>query len=274
MRVDQTGIRRSVRRLAWWAALVLGLAAIGVFAIRPWAVSVRQKTVTAALLASPDPSDRAAGAWRIVEHEDRSFIPILVQRVMGDEHDAHAREAAVYALGKLADRAGLPAAVYAIDLDDDGFVRASAWLALARMDPQEFRRQVELGRGRQADAWDEIGTAQGLLELGDAHRVDRLLHWASAGDDAQRYLASQGLHKHVRPLLEAAGRWPVNAVTRDGETWSPKFVAEIAGRAAGIDLVLLAQDTKMHARRADGLRTTLRRVTTARERLARWLFRE
>ena len=160
---------------------------------------------------------------------------------------------------------------YAIDVDADGYARAAAWLAAARIDPEHFRTLAQT-RAQQRRLWDRLGVAQGQLMLGDVQALNELLQWVRAGDASQRLVASRALFKWLRPLLAVAGRWPADSTVREGEAWPAEFVSEIERRCAELDLQAIADDTRRHAARTDSVRRSANRLARARDGLAGVLF--
>src|SRR5262249_36597136 len=104
--------------------------------------------------------------------------------------------------------------------------------------------------------------------------VGTLLDLAAQGDDDQRAFASQAMVKFLRPLLESAGDWPIDARVENGQAWPPALVQDITERAARQDLATLAREAGLCRERTEGLRSTLRRIAGARDRLSRWLYSE
>ena len=224
-------------------------------------------------LRSDDLQDRKQAAWRTVKRRDPAAIAILTKAVTGDEPDDNVREAYVYALGKIGDPRHFAAVESAINSDSSGYVRAAAWLAAARIDPDHFQNLAE-NRDATADVWDRLGLAQGGLFLGDARGVDDLLHLATAGNDAQRQVASRALYKWIRPLLETAGRWPLKADVEEGQTWSPEFVRDIEQRCAPLDLQAISDRARRNRRETYRVRRYVDRITRARNHLADFLFEQ
>jgi hypothetical protein len=227
----------------------------------------------AAALESTDPQARKEAAWRLIERPDPLMVTRLVRGLMGAEPSPDVREAYVYTLGRLGDSRNFPAIESAIDSDPSGYVRAAAWLAAARADPQHFRTLVAT-RAPPEHPWDRIGVAQGRLCLGDTSAVEKLLHWAVSGDDSQRNVASRALFKWLRPLLDAVGRWPVGASVGQAQTWPPALIEEVAARCATLDLQAIAEDTRPHLAQAERVRRSVKRITHAREGLVHLLFAE
>ncbi|MBI5863009.1 MAG: hypothetical protein HZB38_00580 [Planctomycetes bacterium] len=260
-----------------WRHILIGaaLAAIiagGLFVVlRPRIIAEVRRSRLTARLASSDPLERSRVAWSLAENPDPFLMARLVQNLMGDEPDSGAREACVYALGRSGDKSYLPAVRFSIEAHQAGCVRAAGWLALARLDPDEFRHREKEGPA-VGDAWDAIGLAQARLAVGDLSDAEVLLRFAERGDDAQRYVCTQAMWKHIRPLLEAAGRWPLDASVHEGESWPPEFAHEVAERALRLDLPALREHIQRHWAATESLRQTVRRLNGARERMTAWLF--
>ena len=263
---------RSVRRFLP-AVGVLAVLTVWVTVLNPRMQSRQYRAKMTRLLQSSAPETRKQAAWAMIERPDRELETLIIRGAMGDEPDPDVREAYVYTLGKLGDPRNLAAIESAIDQDPSGYVRAAAWLAAARVDSQHFRTLAEAGPLPQRP-WDRIGIAQGRLCLGDVHDVNELLHWAEAGDDSQRQVASRAMFKWLRPLLDAAGRWPVGATVREGEPWPPGLIAEIKVRCATMDLQAIADETVPRRAAAYRVRRNVGRLTRTRDGLASLLFGE
>lgn len=250
--------------------MLAGLA--GVYAtLRPRVVAEVRRARLMARLKSSDPQERMQAAWSVAEFPDPDVLATLAQHVMGDEGDDEVREAFIYSLGRSGDRAFLPAVRYATEAHETGPGRTAAWLAMARIDPDEFRAKAPQG-GSVGDTWDLIAIAQGRLALGELTSVGVLLRYAVDGDEGQRFVCTQSLWKGLRPLLEAAGRWPIEPILHEGETWPVDFAREVEKRAAELDLPAIQTDTRRHLAATTSLRQTVRRLNTARVRATRWLY--
>jgi len=257
-----------------WSAKVIVLAAVCLAAAAVWlgraASAARWRAGIERALRDPDPQVRKQGAWELIEHPDPSLLRSLTAGILGAERDPNVREAYVYTLGRVGDPQYFAAIESAIDLDPSGYVRAAAWLAAARLDPHHFRT---LAATRPAhSAWDRIGLLQAELYLGQMSGVGELLDWARRGDAAQRQVACRALFKWLRPLLEAVGRWPLEADVREGREWPTGLIAEIERRCAGLALQELADDARQHAATAARVQRNVGRLTRARDGLAGLLF--
>ncbi len=259
------------KRVVLAAVGVVVAAALWQTVLSRHARTARHRRELLQALRSPDSQSRKQAAWAAIESLDPNLEAVLARGVMGAEREPTVREAYVYALGKLGDPRNVAAIESAIDSDPSGYVRAAAWLAAARCDPRHFRTLADT-RPPPLDPWDQIGVGQGWLYLGDVRRVNDLLHWALAGDDAQRQVAARALFKWLRPLVDAAGRWPVEADVREGQLWPAELIEEIERRCAALDLQAIADDTGRHLAPAERVRRNVMRLTRTRERLARLLF--
>ncbi len=224
-------------------------------------------------MQSPDREQRKQAAWAAIERPAPALEEFMVRGVLGDEPDAGVREAYVYALGNLRDRRHFAAIETAIDTDRSGYVRAAAWLAAARVDPEHFGT-LAATRSAPRDAWDRLGVAQGRLMLGDVRDTGELLQQARGGDASRGHIASRALERWLRPLLDAAGRWPADATVSGAQAWPPEFVDEIDRRCATLDLQALADDTHQHDQAAAGVRRYIMRIYGARKGLISLLFGE
>jgi len=260
-------------RILLAAAGIVSAVTIWQMVLGPGAMSIRITDYLCAALRSDNPGLRKRAAWAVTRYPYPELVRMLVDGVLGGEAAPDAREAFVYALGRIGDRHSLGAIESVIDQDPSGYVRAAAWLAAARCDPEHFRTLVATRAAAQA-AWDRIGIAQGRLQLADMRGVETLLRAARDGDDAQRYVASLTLFKGLRPLLDTAGRWPADCGLRAGQLWPPAFVDEIERRCAALNLQAIADDSLRLIKSIEATQREVRRITGARDELAEVLVGE
>jgi len=266
-------------RISPRAAIILAAAGL-VAAVMAWQTvlspqvrKLRYREEMTRALRSPQPQIRKQAAWAVIERPDPSLETFMVRGVMGEEPDPDVREAYVYTLGRLSRPRNFAAIESAIDVEPSGYVRAAAWLAAARCDRQHFHT-LAATRRQPEPPWDQIGIAQGRLCLDDVQGVNVLLYWARRGDASQRQVASRALFKWLRPLLDVAGRWPVDADVGEGQPWPAGLVDEIERRCAALDLQAIADDTRRHRAPAERVRRNVARLTRAREDLVSLLFAE
>ena len=196
-------------------------------------------------MQSADRETRKQAAWAAIERSNPTLETYMVKGVLGDESDAGVREAYVYALGNLSNRRHFAAIENAIDTDPSGYVRSAAWLAAARIDPRQFQTLADT-RTAIESPWDRLGRAQAWLYLGDVREVGELLAQARVGDQDRSYIASRALHKWLRPLLDAAGRWPLDGDGKSAGVWSPEFVDRISRICSEVGLQAVSDDTRKH----------------------------
>lgn len=269
------GVSRRRRKLYLGLLALLAIIAVAVFVVQPWLrgqIRAQRARTLLQSLDSPDPQERKRAAWQVAERvqttvADKRLIPRLRDRM---ESDPDVRESFVYALGRLGRRSDAPVLAQVARQDPSGYVRQAAWLAFARVDAEQFRDTAAQTAAR--DEWDRLGLAEGRLSVGETRAVGDLLDFAESGDAAQRVIAARSLQKGLRPLLETAGRWPVNVSARPGEPWPAEFVAEIRQRCAALDLQHIFDDSRRHIDDAHELRRKIGRVTGARERVRRLLY--
>ena len=265
--------RGAARRRVWW--VFGGIVAIAI----AWAPLLSPRTSVLwgrdvrilARLKSDSPQERKLAAWKAIESDDPELLGIVRAGAQGGETDDDVREAYIYALGKREDAGYFDAIEHAVRNDESGYVRSAAWLAAARADPQRVPALAADASLPNTD-WDRLGQAQGLLGAGDMSRVGELLDWAERGNRSQRVVAGRALHKWLRPLMDAVGRWPLDAIVAEGDVWPAEFVDEIRGRCAGLDLQSILQEMRPHLAGAEEFRSQLRRVTSARDRIGALLF--
>lgn len=251
---------------------IVGLLVAGLVSASLWWVGggARRHARRLALLESADAGARKQAAWSLVDDPDPELIALIGRRLLGPERSADVRESFVWTLGSLHDPRSFPAIEEALDVERDGYVRAAAWLAAARADGARFEHLAE--QQPPASLWDRIGIAQGRLALGNVADVGLLLDVAATGSDQQRYVAGRALHKWLRPLLETAGRWPLDEGGSAAGAWPAEFVALVARRCAELDLPAIAADNRRFAAALARLHRDVARITNARNDLAGLLF--
>lgn len=223
-------------------------------------------------LQSADAESRRRAAARVVDAPFPAALDVIADALVRRKHeDADTRESFVHALGRVGGRAHMAAVEALIDSDPSGFVRAAAWLALARIDAEHMRTMRGADRVR-SDPWDRLGVAQARLAVGDVSEAEVLMALVETGEPGQRQVASRALHKWLRPLLEAAGRWPLDADPAEGETWPRELVHRVRQECRELRLQELADAVWPRVAAAHAVHLNVKRITSARNRLARVLF--
>ncbi len=247
-----------------------GGALLATFAVALVAFGTRHDRAVRRLLGSDDPEQRRQAAWLAARENAPNALQDISRRIMERcETDPSVREAYVYALGRSGQPQYFDVLAAVIMGDDDAYVRQAAWIATARVAPDRFR-DLAATPPPHDNAWDQVGLAAAWLEVGDTRGVAELLRYAVEGDPQQRRVAALALYRGVAPLLDAAGRWPIQANVREGEPWGPELVAEVRRRCGALDLQAIADDLRPHLARAAGLRRNVARLTSLRDRLARF----
>lgn len=223
------------------------------------------------LLQSDDPDERRDGAWLAASERVQPALAWMAAH-LPDEPEFDMRERYIYALGRSRRPAYFDLVAKTACEDPSPYVRGAAWLAAARLDQDRFQLAAH-DAPRSPEAWDQIGLAAAWLEAGDVRGLDDLCRWAVEGTPAQRDRASLALVRGIAPLLEAAGRWPLEVELVEGEPWDAGLVAEIRSRCDTIDLPRLAAEARGRLAGDLSLRRETGRVLRARERLARILSR-
>lgn len=249
---------------------LLSLALLAAGVLLAATLRARHDQAALRLLHSDDPDDRKQGAWIAADQASPHAHALLAQRLR-EQHEADpgVREAYVYALGRSGQPQYFDVLAAVIMGDDDAYVRQAAWIGMARVAPDRFRDLTATTPPRD-DTWDQVGLAAAWLEVGDTRGVGELLRYAVEGDPQQRRVASLALYRGVAPLLDAVGRWPIQANVREGQPWGPELVAEVRRRCGMLDLQAIADDLRPHLARAAGLRRNVARLTSLRDRLARF----
>jgi HEAT repeat protein len=271
---DRRGGAQGGRR--WRGVLVAVLVGLGGLAAVATAIGLLrtgEERAALRLLNSDQPEERQRGAWLAARPRMPRTHAELVRRLSRrQEVDLNVREACVYALGRSGSPQFFDVLAAVVQADEEGYVRQAAWIAAARVDRGRLPDLVATAPLRD-EAWDQLGQAAAWLETGDLRGVDDLLHWAAAGEPEQRRVASLALYRGVAPLLEALGRWPIQSSVCEGEPWPPELVAEVRRRVAPLDLRAIVDEMRPYLARATELRRDVARITTVRDRLARFLRR-
>ena len=264
--------RQRTRRV-WLAAV--GVAGVVIIALA-LTLLARQRTADSDVLLwlkSEDPSQRQLGAWLAADRRDSAGAEYIAKQLAEDaEAVADVRASYAQTLGSFGSLEHFSLVAELASADSSGVVRQAAWVAAARIDPAAFEELAESYAGGD-DVWNEIGLALGYLHAGDVGDVPALLGRAGDGEEAIRLVVSSGLSQELVPLLEVAGRWPLDADVREGEPWPPALVTEIERRCASIDLQDVADRVRLHRAAARRLERDALRMTSARNWIARLLFR-
>lgn len=260
-------MKRRIIGLAVSAGVLAGLALLWFLVLSPRVRGEIFRSRMRVKLESPDPAARRDAARSIAEKPDPFLVTRIAQAIYGDEQDPTVVAAYVAALGEIGDRGQLPAVRFAAEPYQPGEVRAAAWVALARLAPDEFETRVaEAGSN---DEWQTLGLARARIVLDDWSGAAGLLRLAESRDVRIAALASQTLDGQLRPLLAEIGQWPLDAAPR--EPWPAEFAGAIGRRIAGVDLAELAIDSARAAKASAGIRPTLKRILNGRNRIENWL---
>lgn len=265
--------RRHWPKFAGWAAAVAVIALIALLAPRWSRAQFRYDLL--ARLHDGEPVERKRAAWTVADYagayRDAKVEMALVRGVMGDETNADVRESLVYTLGWIGDPTHADAILHAATLDETGLVRCAAWLAAARVDAQLVRRWLREVPPPDTD-WDRLGRGQARLWIGDMSGLTDVLQVAKVGTLDQQTVACRALHKTLRPLLVAVGRWPVDADPPVGRTWDADLLAEIERRCTTIDMQRIADDTWPAFQQTTAVRREVQRMNHGRDLIASLLF--
>lgn len=263
-------LARRTRRRVLRAVAVLLIAGpilyVAIFAIaRQQFQAANRRTL---LNADGEAAKRAA--WWVADGKKTHYAATIREALSRKDITDDYRESLVYTLGRLGDQPATPLLRSVLATSANGFVRQSAWLALARIDPNSF--YAALREQPERDDWDRLGIAQARVHLAENEGVDSLLRLARTDDINLRQIACRSLARMVRPDLDAAGRWPVIFDPRPGEIWTDEQIDLVAGRVASVDVAAVRADTLKHAEAAQGVRKNVRRVASGRDHIARVLF--
>lgn len=255
------------RRAARWIVLVGGLLGLAV----PFGLELGRRLTLLSALRAESPAERKQAAWRAAETPFRAAMTVVRSRLTEGEPDAGVREALVYALGRGGDATDAQRLEDIAANDPHGYVRQSAWLALARLDgdaARAFAREVD-----PRDAWDQLGRNQALLMLGDTNAIRPLLDIAADGSGDQRVVATRALAKWLYPLLDAAGYWPLDLAAPEGGAFSAAEVAQLRIRVDEADIAAISADNAAHLDNGLRVRRLVSRLDNARDRVRGMLFR-
>lgn len=223
------------------------------------------------LLKSPNKDDRRKAAQMAATCNDEDLFSRLRLAIMGDEPEPGVRAAAIEALGQTLARQYFEVVEFAVDLDSSGRVRAAGWLAAARLDRRRCEALLQQHADR-ADPWDRVGRAQARLYLGDVSELDVLFEYARDDNPELNRAACRALQRWLRPILDAAGCWPLGADPPINGPWSLELITELQARCRQIDLPRAALDTHRQLTRSAFARKMERRLASGRNQVTQLLF--
>ncbi|MBK8914119.1 MAG: HEAT repeat domain-containing protein [Phycisphaerales bacterium] len=285
--------RARVRAGLWIGGGAALLATIAGILMWPMIADAVRNRRAASLLASEDAAGRMRGAWMLLPSAGREHFDNLRDRLLrGEEPDERCREAYVYALGRsgMSDALGILMGIRG--QDDSPRVRGAALFAMTRLDQtmgRAFVRRTSLELSDQpggGDPWERLGLLQARIVLNDLRGMEAAFVAARAEDADLRLAGSRVLTRVVRPLLEISGSWPIDAADRaedamhagwdEGEDaeWPVELVDEVERRCRGLNLQAIYDASTPHTRAAERVHRDVRRLTSARERMRRFLFRD
>jgi hypothetical protein len=223
------------------------------------------------MLRSSDIEQRKRGAWFAADFDSRRGMTYVRTQIQEKHEDSPAvREAYVFALGQSGADPDFDTLLHVAQDDPSGYVRQAALTAAARLRPARLRSA--LSGMRFEDDWGEIGQARALLWTADSSKLKTLFDFARRGDHDQKVVSSHTLDRIIRPVLEAAGRWPIAFDPRPDTAWSNEWLDEIEKRAARLDLDATIRETwDQHQRARDVIRNQAK-LNHSRDRVARMLF--
>ncbi|MFH1748241.1 MAG: hypothetical protein ABIG44_14495 [Planctomycetota bacterium] len=224
------------------------------------------------LLRSDDPERRKLGAWLTADEPSATATEFMAKALReGQESSADVRESYLYALGRSQASEHFSLVASLSSNDPSGYVRQAAWLAMARMDEERFRKLADQANINLAarevstgQAWDQLGLANAYLRIGDTRSVTTILHWAQHGDADQKLVACGALHKGLAPYLEVVGRWPLGSEVTEGQIWPPALLQELAQRCEALDLQAIADDSRPILEDTRLVLRDIHRLTSAR----------
>jgi hypothetical protein len=264
-------LRRVIESPTFRHAVIAAAVIVIVVGAIAWVQRGRADRTALRLVSSPEPNARRRGAWLAAEnHCPRAWQAMGDVLEAGSEREESVREAFVYALGRSSAPRLANIVADVATQESSSYVRQAAWRALARLDPDRFRK-LAAERPPTAAAQERIGLAGAWLSLGDTRGVDTLLHFAAEGNHTERQIASQHLTRGLGPLLEAVGRWPADAAVSLTEPWDAALVAEVRRRVAVLDLQPIADSVHAASERSARVRRFFARIVRGRNRIAAML---
>lgn len=193
----------------------------------------------------------------------------IVAEALQNEQDRDVLGWAGYAAARIRDTSNLDLLQRRASEEPDDVVRTQLILYTAQLAGRDAQLKDWLESGAQStEIWRQVGSAAGLLALGQPEGGRLLIDLASRGDHPGRHLALKELRRTVAPMAEAVGQpiaWP-----KPGEEPTETFWTDLRQfwNAWGTTRLLNNVLSKRYAKSAEWYE--LGRLLHARDKVARW----
>ena len=228
---------------------------------------VRFRLTTAAEHADR-PSDRQKALYALAKRREGTAAAIMRQVLVRDS-SADVREAAAYALYKVAAPDAVDALAEAVDREPDNVQRAKMVVYYARLRGPDALPVLETWT-QSDDVWKSTGAALARIELGDVAAGDVLIERLS-GDDA--FLAAH-VTQQFRPILETMTELiarPIDLALHHGQRWSADQAVAVRDWWARYATATLLADAVSPLTSRNEVRRDLARLDGAKRRAVRYL---
>ena len=160
---------------------------------------------------STDPQVRADALLKLAEARDVRGSEVVAQ-ALEQEQDRAVLEWAGYAAVRLRDTDNLPLLRRRADEEPDDPIRAKLILFTAQLAARDIQLLDWLQAGaRSSETWRQVGSAAGLLALGQPAGGHQLIDLAGQSEHPGHEMALVELRRIAGPMAEAVGRpiaWP------------------------------------------------------------------
>ena len=249
------------------ALVLLILAGLGVAATA--VVDQVRLRLDLAACRNPDPNVRLQAFSRFSRERDARSRQAVAE-ALDRETDRAVVEAAGSTAMRIGDTTLLDALQRRASQGPDDLVRAKLILYAARLSRRDARLVpwLEAGAHAAGEPWRQVGSAAGLLHVGEPRGGPALMAIARQADQPVREFAMSELRGLIGPMTETVGwplHWPAAGAEPDAAFWSSleAFWGQ-KGNARLLNDVL----TRRYDR--DARLYELNRLIYARNRLAKW----
>lgn len=221
-------------------------------------------------IAGNDPKARdKALEYVINEREGRPADEVLA--LLETTMDRDLLDRAGLAVARIGERRGLDLLRKRADEPPDDPVRARLIGYAARMSERDVRLLEWLTAGARSDEpWRQVGSAAGLLQIGEPEGGRMLIELSRDADPAIRAFAWPTLRRFARPMAQTIGR-KVEMLDAEAPPADPQAWDAIAGfwQADATPRLLNDVIRRLEVRDPDWIE--MGRLIVARNRVARWL---
>jgi len=254
----------------WPTRIALGLLILAGLLIAAAAVVDRVRLrLDLAACRNPNPSIRVKAFERFAQERDARAAQAIAE-ALDRETDRSVQEMAGYAAMRIGDTAPLEALQRLASRGPDDPVRAKLILHSARLSRRDVRLRAWLEAGVQAagEPWRQVGSAAGLLYVGEPGGGPALMAIARQADRTTRAFALNELRGLIGPMTEAVG-WPIRWPNAEAEP-DPAFWASLEAFWARHGTARLLGDVLTRRYDRDARLYELNRLLRARNKLAKW----